>query len=91
MNDNTMHGLPGSNNNARFVAAIQCASLYFLLGAADSENREVKHPDGGADHGQAARGAGRCSGMGAQRDRDQATGEAHGVGCGANQGTGVKA
>ena len=91
MNDKTVQILPGRNNDARLVAAIQCASLYFLLGATDSTNRQITHTDDSADNGQKAGGAGRCDVMGARRDRNQAAGEAHGAGCGANQGAGVKA
>ena len=91
MNDNTMHILPGRNNNARLVAAIQCASLYFLLSATDSTNRQITHTDNSADNGPAAGGAGRCDGVGARRDRNQAAGQGHRAGAGAGEGAGVKA
>ena len=95
MNENTLQILPGRNDDARLVVAIQCAKLYFLLREADSTNRQITHTDNRADDGQKAGGAGRCDGVGAQRDRNQAAGEVKRAGSGAgvvgNQGAGIKA
>ena len=55
--------MPSSNDNARLVAAIQCASLYFLLCPIDTTNRQATQPNDRPDHGTATCGFSGCDGM----------------------------
>ncbi len=67
--------LQSRNDNARLLAAIQCASLYFLLGANDSADRQAADADKRADHGAAQGSVGRGDCLGTQRGTDSQVGQ----------------
>ena len=77
LNDATqaMHRLPARNDNARLVAAIQCASLYFLFGATDTANRQAENTNDRRNNCTAACGFSGCNRQRPQRAGDTRLGE----------------
>ena len=75
-----MHRLPRHNNNARLLAAIQCATLQILLGAHDSTiaqgGRDARQ---GSGQGGTAEGIDRSHELGAFRAGNQGFSEVNNI------------
>ena len=75
-----MQRLPSRNNNARLLAAIQCATLQILLGAHDSTIPQCGNKTGqGGGQGGTAEGIDRSHELGAFRAGNQGFSEVNNI------------
>jgi hypothetical protein len=72
---NDLHRLRFRRDNARLVAAIQCATLHFLLRPVDSVFRQIADTNDSRNNCKKAGSAGRCDCLRSQRAACQEAGE----------------